>query len=108
MLGGPVYIAFIRFAVSLAGTILLFSILSESRFDKKKTAISYGCFCVAVIALGCIWYVADWERTQANLALYVRTGIKSIIREVSSLKKYPEKHSLSAVSENFSDNYSTV
>lgn len=61
MLGGPVYIAFIRFAVSLAGTILLFSILSESRFDKKKTVISYGCFCVAVIALGCIWYVADWE-----------------------------------------------
>jgi len=44
----------------------------------------------------------------SELALYVRTGIKSIIREVSSLKKYPEKHSLSAVSENFSDNYSTV
>lgn len=61
MLGGSVYIAFIRFAVSLAGTILLFSILSESRFDRKKTVISYGCFCTILVVSACIWYVADWE-----------------------------------------------
>lgn len=61
MLGGSVYIAFIRFAISLAGTILLFSILSESRFDRKKTTISYGCFCMALLVLACVWYVADWE-----------------------------------------------
>lgn len=61
MLGGSVYIAFIRFAVSLAGTILLFSILSESRFDRKKTVISYGCFCMILVVSACIWYVADWE-----------------------------------------------
>lgn len=61
MLGGSVYIAFIRFAVSLAGTILLFSILSESRFDRKRTAVSYGCFCTVLIVLACVWYVADWE-----------------------------------------------
>lgn len=61
MLGGSVYIAFIRFAVSLAGTILLFSILSEPRFDRKKTVISYGCFCTILVVSACIWYVADWE-----------------------------------------------
>lgn len=61
MLGGSVYIAFIRFAVSLAGTILLFSILSEPRFDRKKTVISYGCFCTILIVSACVWYVTDWE-----------------------------------------------
>lgn len=61
MLGGPVYIAFIRFAISLAGVILLFSQMSETRFDRKKTIICYGCFSAVVIALACFWYVADWE-----------------------------------------------
>lgn len=61
MLGGSVYIAFIRFAVSLVGVILLFFLLSESRFDRKKTMISYGCFCAAVTVFACIWYVVDWE-----------------------------------------------
>lgn len=61
MLGGSVYIAFIRFASSLAGVILLFSMLSESRFDRRKTMISYGCFCVALLSFACVWYVADWE-----------------------------------------------
>ena len=42
MLGGPIYIAFIRFAISLAGVILLFSEMSESRFDRKKTVVCYG------------------------------------------------------------------
>lgn len=69
MLGGSVYIAFIRFAVSLAGTILLFSILSESRFDRKKTVISYGCFCTILIVSACIWYVADWESCVRMVAL---------------------------------------
>lgn len=61
MLGGSVYIAFIRFAVSLAGVILLFSTMSESRFDRKRTVICYGGFSVALLALACVWYVADWE-----------------------------------------------
>lgn len=61
MLGGSVYIAFIRFAVSLAGVILLFSRMSESRFGKKKTIVCYGGFAAVVLILACIWYVADWE-----------------------------------------------
>lgn len=27
----------------------------------EKTILYYGSFCIAVIVLGCIWYVADWE-----------------------------------------------
>ncbi|MCM1540745.1 MAG: GHKL domain-containing protein [Blautia sp.] len=61
MLGGSVWVALIRFAISLAGVILLFSRMSESRFDGKKTVICYGCFSVAVISIACIWYVVDWE-----------------------------------------------
>lgn len=61
MLGGPVYIALIRFIISLAGVIILFSLMSELRFNLKKTAICYGGFSVAVVVLACIWYVVDWD-----------------------------------------------
>lgn len=68
MLGGSVYIAFIRFVVSLAGTILLFSILSESRFNRKKTVIGYGCFCAVLVAAACVWYVVNWESCVRTVA----------------------------------------
>lgn len=61
MLGGSIYIALIRFAISLAGVILLFSGISESRFDRKKTIVYYGGFSAVVLTLACIWYVTDWE-----------------------------------------------
>ncbi len=61
MLGGPVYIAFIRFAISLGGVILLFSQMCESRFSRKKTIVYYGAFSVVAIALTCVWYVVDWK-----------------------------------------------
>ena len=61
MLGGPVYIAFIRFAISFAGVVLLFSLMSELRPERKKTAIGYGVFGLILIAGACIWYVADQE-----------------------------------------------
>lgn len=61
MLGGSVYIAFIRYLISLVGVVLMFSEISESRFGRKKSAVYYGCFCMAVSALACIWYLADWE-----------------------------------------------
>lgn len=59
MLGGSVWIAFLRFAISLAGVILLFSRMSESRFGRKKTIICYGCFSVAELAMACTWYAVD-------------------------------------------------
>lgn len=61
MLGGSVYIAFIRFAISLAGVILLFSGMSESRFERKKTVFCYGGFSAVLLMLACMWYVADQE-----------------------------------------------
>lgn len=60
MLGGSVYIAFIRFTLNLLSVILFFSRISESRFSKKKTVICYTGFCITVILLSCIWYFIDW------------------------------------------------
>ncbi|MDE7063390.1 MAG: hypothetical protein K2O73_09135, partial [Lachnospiraceae bacterium] len=61
MLGGPLYIALIRFMISLAGTILLFCKMSEPRYGRKKAAVFYGGFCAVMMVLGSIWYVVDWE-----------------------------------------------
>ena len=61
MLGGSVGIALIRFMISLIGTIVLFCLMSELRFDKRKTIILYGCFSVLVTAAACVWYVVDWK-----------------------------------------------
>lgn len=60
MLGGSVYIAMLRLVISLAGTILLFFLMSESRFGAKKTAVCCGGFSVIAIALTSIWYAVDW------------------------------------------------
>ncbi len=68
MSGGSVYIAFIRFVISLTGVILLFSRISESRFSRKKTIIYYGCFSVAVLILASAWYVADWKSCVRGVA----------------------------------------
>lgn len=70
MLGGSVYVAFIRLVLNLAGTILLFSLMSESRYNFKKTAICYGGFSAAAIVLACIWYVVDWS-SYVRLATFV-------------------------------------
>ncbi len=61
MLGGSVYIACIRFAISLAGVILLFTRMSESRFDRKKTIVCYVVFGAVELILASVWYVVDWE-----------------------------------------------
>lgn len=61
MLGGSVYIALIRFTISLIGTIILYSLMSEPRFGTKKMVIYYVCFSVTAALAACIWYVADWE-----------------------------------------------
>lgn len=70
MLGGPVYIALIRFSVSLAGVIILFFLMSEPRYERKKMIIGYGCFSTAVLLSACIWYMTDWESC-VKLAAFV-------------------------------------
>lgn len=81
MLGGSVYIAFIRFAVSLAGTVLLFSLLSGSRFGRRKTMICYGCFSAALVLLACVWYVTDWESCarMSALVMYLCFAVFAVI-----------------------------
>ncbi len=69
MLGGPVYIAMIRYAISLVGTIVLFSLMSESRFDKKNTVIRYACFGTVLVSAACIWYAVDWESSAKTAAI---------------------------------------
>jgi len=69
MLGGPVYIALIRYALSLAGTILLFSLMSEPRFEQRRTAVYYGIFGVVIILLAGAWYVIDWESCSRGAAI---------------------------------------
>ncbi|MDE5596437.1 MAG: ATP-binding protein, partial [Lachnospiraceae bacterium] len=71
MLGGSVYIAFIRLIFNLAGTILIFSLLSESRFSRKKTVVCYGCYGMLLAVLACVWYVADWESYARMVALVI-------------------------------------
>lgn len=61
MLGGSVCIALLRYVISLAGTIILFSLMSEPRYDRKKTSICYIGFGIVLIICACIWYVIDWS-----------------------------------------------
>ena len=81
MLGGPVYIAFIRFAISLAGVILLFFGMSESRFARKKTIACYVVFSSVLLSLACIWYVLDWESCVriVAFAMYISFAVFSVI-----------------------------
>lgn len=60
MLGGPVYIAFIRYVISLLGVMILFSQMSEPRFNLKKTMAAYMGFGTILIIGACIWYTVDW------------------------------------------------
>ncbi len=60
MLGGSVTIAAIRFVLSIIGTTILFALLDEPRFERKKMILYYGCFCVAVTIPSCIWYYLDY------------------------------------------------
>lgn len=69
MLGGSLVIAMLRYILSLAGTIFLFSLMSESRFGRKKAAVCYGCFSVVLVAAACIWYAADWKSCSRMSAL---------------------------------------
>lgn len=87
MLGGSVYIALIRFGVSLAGVILLYFLLSESRFDKKKTIACYSGFSVALILLACGWYMADWESCvrMAAFTMYMCFAVFAIFMSRDSL-----------------------
>lgn len=80
MLGGSVYVAFIRLVLNLAGTVAMFSLISESRYSLKKTVICYGGFSAAAIVLACIWYVVDWSSyvRLVTFVVYMCFGVLAI------------------------------
>ncbi len=61
MLGGSVWIALLRYIISLAGVAILFSLMSTQRYNRKKTILCYSCFGFFLIGGACIWYMIDWE-----------------------------------------------
>lgn len=87
MLGGPLYIAVIRYAISLAGTIFFFLLMSDSKFSRKKTAACYGCFSVVLILAAGIWYVLHWESCvkMAALAMYLCFAVFAICMSSDSV-----------------------
>lgn len=80
MLGGSVYVAFIRLVLNFAGTILLLLLMSEPRYDKKKTAVCYGCFSAVMIVLAVIWYMVDWSSyvRLVTLVMYLCLAVFSV------------------------------
>lgn len=80
MLGGSVYIAFIRFAISLLGVNLFYALMSEAKYGRKKTVIYSVCFYGLMLLLACIWYILDWENCikSVSLVLYVCFAIFAV------------------------------
>ena len=61
MLGGSVLIAMVRMVVSIGGTMLLFFLISESRFEKRKTVALSLCLYAVLIAATCAWYAVSQQ-----------------------------------------------
>lgn len=80
MLGGSVFIALIRYIISVVGITILFFLMSEPRFGRKRALAYYGIFSVILIGGACIWYVADWESCvkMSALTMYLCFGIFSV------------------------------
>lgn len=73
MLGGSVYVAFIRLIISILGTVLLFTLMDEPRFGRKKTWFLYGSMFIIVLPPSCIWYAVGHESfvRLAPLSLFI-------------------------------------
>lgn len=80
MLGGSVAIALIRMIVSIGGVILLFFLISESRFEKRKTVAVCLCLYVALIAATCIWYAISRQMfaRMGALVTYLCFGVFAV------------------------------
>ncbi len=79
MLGGSVYIAFIRYTISLIGVNVFYALMSEARYERKKTVIYSACFYGVMVVLACIWYVADWENCVKAVAFLMYIGFAAFV-----------------------------
>ncbi len=80
MLGGSVAIAMVRMIVSIGGVILLFFLISESRFEKRKTVAVCLLAYVVLIAETCIWYAVSQQvfARMGALVTYLFFGIFAV------------------------------
>lgn len=80
MLGGSVAIALVRMIVSIGGVMLLFFLISESRFEKRRTVAV--CLCAYVVLLGitCVWYAISQQvfARMGALVTYLLFGIFAV------------------------------
>ncbi len=69
MLGGSIFIALIRWVISITGVVILFFLMSEPRYHRKKTIFCYICFTIVLLAAAGFWYVLHWESCAKMSAL---------------------------------------
>ncbi len=81
MLGGSVFISVIRMVLSFSGTILLFMLMDEPKFSRKKTLALYVGVCLVLLPLTCIWYRYSWST-------FVRLGPISLFTVLSLVSVY--------------------
>ncbi len=61
MLGGSVFIALVRFMLSIAGVTIFYFMISTPRFGIRIMVPACAGFNIIMAAMLCVWYMADWE-----------------------------------------------
>ncbi len=87
MLGGSVYIALLRWAISIAGVTFLFFQMSEQRYHLMKTVICYTCFSMILLSAAGVWYILDWESCakMSALTMYLCFAVFSLFMSIDPI-----------------------
>lgn len=87
MLGGSVYIALLRWAISIAGVTFLFFQMSEQRYHLRKTIICYTCFSMILLSAAGVWYILDWESCakMSALTMYLCFAVFSLFMSIDPI-----------------------
>lgn len=87
MLGGSVYIALLRWAISIAGVTFLFFQMSEQRYHLRKTVICYTCFSMILLSAAGVWYILDWESCakMSALTMYLCFAVFSLFMSIDPI-----------------------
>lgn len=85
MLGGSIFIALIRWVISITGVVILFFLMSEPRYHRKKTIFCYICFTIVLLAAAGFWYVLHWESCakMSALTMYLCFAVFSLFMSVT-------------------------
>lgn len=87
MLGGSVYIALLRWAISIAGVTFLFFQMSKQRYHLRKTVICYTCFSMILLSAAGVWYILDWESCakMSALTMYLCFAVFSLFMSIDPI-----------------------